>query len=390
MRLIYVQLSPTFGMHLYTADLATRARAGAFTPGERPGVHVVTTQGHPAACYDPETAIHTPLRTSGTGFSPEGLRMADLRRTLECIADLATGSDGPGVVHFTSVHLWNAWLVPALRQRGIPVIHTLHDLQAHSGVRFGSLIPRWNGLVMRGGAHILVHGERYRRQLLEAGVPPDRVTFSPLLHGFWAYGAGPSPAELDEHGRLWKNGNVASLLFFGRVEAYKGVDTLLAAWPRPADDGPEARLVIAGAWAADLQPPATAPNVELRNRRIADDEALALFRTSDALILPYRDATQSALIAAAYTFAMPVIVTDAGALSEYVVPNVTGLVVPPADEKALAAAIGRVLSDPGRLREMGAAGRAWYERQRKSEAEILTHLYRNEAKRSALRRKRSS
>ena len=78
--------------------------------------------------------------------------------------------------------------------------------------------------------------------------------------------------------------------------------------------------------------PPLPPGVELRDRRIADDEAEALFRSAAVLVLPYRDATQSALVAAAYAFGVPVIVTDVGALPEYVVrcdrPGETGWVVP--------------------------------------------------------------
>jgi glycosyltransferase involved in cell wall biosynthesis len=52
-------------------------------------------------------------------------------------------------------------------------------------------------------------------------------------------------------------------------------------------------------------------NIELRNRQIQDDEAVDLFHRCSLVVLPYVDATQSALIAAAYFFGKPVIVTRA-------------------------------------------------------------------------------
>jgi len=81
-----------------------------------------------------------------------------------------------------------------------------------------------------------------------------------------------------------------------------------------------------------------------------------LFRSACLLVLPYRDATQSALVAAAYTFGLPVIVTDTGALAEYVVEGETGWIVPPGDARALASALRAALADPGRLSAMGLAG----------------------------------
>jgi glycosyltransferase involved in cell wall biosynthesis len=122
------------------------------------------------------------------------------------------------------------------------------------------------------------------------------------------------------------------------------------------------------------------PGVELRDRRIADDEAEALFRSAAVLVLPYHDATQSALVAAAYAFGVPVIVSDVGALSEYVVPaetgpGATGWIAPAGDAGALAAALREALADPARLRRMGAAGRVWFEARRHEEQTALADMY---------------
>ncbi len=140
------------------------------------------------------------------------------------------------------------------------------------------------------------------------------------------------------------------------------------------ESGP--RVVIAGPgrlaplWAGPLP-----PRLELRNRLIQDEEALGLFRRCGLLVLPYLDATQSALIAAAYYFYKPVIVTRAGALPEYVVDGETGLVVEAGHAAGLARGLDAMLGDPERLARMGAAGRRWYDRQREAETQTLFDMY---------------
>ncbi|GEM_PF-499441 len=401
MNITYVLLSPTFGMHQYTADLANRAAAGAFEPAnvstsQRSNVRLITTTTLPRDRYSPAVQVVTPVTTHGTGFSREGLDLAACRRVLAALtAEAPADQPDPtphehrtsaarrspsAICHFTGVHLWNLPLVYALRRRGVPVIHTLHDLDPHHGVRFAGLIRLWNRLIIASGCHILVHGRRYRERLIAAGVPPARITCAPLLHGFLS-AAYPWPPALQEAGDTGQGpgGNGGwdawpfTVLFFGRVEAYKGVDLLLEAWKMLPENGPEKhsmmmeaaqapgarrelRLLIAGPIAAGVSLPPLPPGVELRARLILDEEADALFRTADLLVLPYRDASQSALIAAAYAYGLPVIVTRAGALPEYVAEGETGWVAPPGDPSALAAALATAADAAARCAAQSNAG----------------------------------
>ena len=129
-------------MHQYTADLANRAAAGRFQTSPR--VTVVTTTTLPRDRYNPAVEIQAPVTTHCTGFSRAGLDIASYRRVLAGVLEAVssqspiTGSQPSGgpraaPVHFTGVHLWNVPLVYALRRRGIPVIHTLHDPHPHAG-----------------------------------------------------------------------------------------------------------------------------------------------------------------------------------------------------------------------------------------------------------------
>ena len=361
MRICYVLLSPTFGMHQYTSDLANRmAQSGH-------DVSLVTTSHCPRDRYLPEVRVYNPVDTQDTGFSADALRFSGARAALAEIGALL-----PDVVHITGPHAWNVTLLWMLRQTETPVVHSLHDLEPHSGSPYGRLLHIWNQGVIRQADEILVHGQRYRERLLESGLAPERVTYTPLLH--LSLGAAwlerLESLAADVHHEPWG-------LFFGRMERYKGIDHLLAA--AAALDGQpqeDRRLVLAGPgdvgvlWGEPLP-----QGVEVLGGLVGDDEALDLFRHCGLVVLPYRDATQSALVGHAYYFRKPVIVTRTGALPEYVVEGETGWVVPPGDPQALTEALREALGDMDRLARMGEAGRAWYDRERNSEEMTLQQMY---------------
>lgn len=366
MHLTYVLLSPTYGMHQYAADLANRMAAAGHD------VHLVTTARAPLATYVPGVTVHTPVETRNSGFSPDALRPAGYRAVLTTLRTLK-----PDLVHLTGPHLWNASLLTALRRMNVPTLHTLHDLAPHSGTAYGRLLHLWNRSIARRADHLLVHGACQREALLAQGLESQRVTQVPLLHLFCGPGlldgAADPPALADQP--PWA-------LFFGRLEGYKGIPDLLAAARDLPTDAEHPAVVLAGAgrlvdhWAGAIP-----RGVELRDHFVADDEAIDLFRRCALLVLPYRDASQSALMAAAYYFRKPVIVTRVGALPEYVVEGVTGWVVEPRQPAQLSRVLADALSDPARLAAMGAAGRAWYERARDAEWRTLQQLYTSLAER---------
>jgi glycosyltransferase involved in cell wall biosynthesis len=355
-------------MQQYTADLANRLASN-----DHYDVQLVTTTTLVRDRYAPGLSIHTPVTTHGTGFAAEGLDAVAPRRVLSTILSLARDGSLPAVVHFTGVHLWNPGLVRALRWYGVPVVHTLHDLDPHVGVRFGKLIHLWNRAVLRWSSHILVHGEVYRQRLLVKGLPADRISATPLLHLFLSHGTldqaqGSSALEIVHE--PWA-------LFFGRLERYKGVACLLEAGEALAHQHRTLPfLTLAGPgslpkeWVGRIP-----PQIEVSNRLVGDQEALDLFRRCGLLVLPYVDATQSALVSAAYFFQKPVIVTRVGALHEYVDPGHTGWIIPPGDAQALAECLCHALADPQRLAVMGRAGRMWYDQQRQREQDILHTMY---------------
>jgi glycosyltransferase involved in cell wall biosynthesis len=308
-----------------------------------------------------------PVDTEDSGLSLEALRLSGLRVAREAILDL-----DPDLVHMSGPHVWNVPLLRTLKARGVPVVHTLHDLDPHSGSGYGAFLHLWNRRVMQTADHILVHAQTYYERIVGMGVPPEQVTSTPLMHlfigGSWlgAWSDLTVPVEYQP----WA-------LFFGRLKEYKGIDYLMAACAM-MDGGCESpgRVVIAGSgdlsklWGGSLP-----DRLEVHNYLINDEDAMDLFSRCGLLVLPYVDATQSALIAAAYYFHKPVVVTRTGALPEYVEEDVTGRIVEPDHPASLSRCLEEMLADPERLAQMGAAGRAWYEAHRAEEEFALFDVY---------------
>ncbi|HEY3216984.1 MAG TPA: glycosyltransferase [Candidatus Eisenbacteria bacterium] len=252
---------------------------------------------------------------------------------------------GPGLV---ILKWWLPFFGPALaasvgplRGRGTRVVVVCDNLVPHEPRPGDALFTRW---MLRSSDGYLVMSESVERDLdrLKPGAPRRRVRH-------------PLYAQFDR-GRHTREGARETLdlqgevvLFFGYVRPYKGLDTLLEAWPRVRARRP-ATLVVAGEFYEDPAPyraraKAGGASVRLLERYLDDGEVEAVFRAADVVVLPYRSATQSGVTHVAYALGVPVITTDVGGLSETVRPEVTGLVVPPEDPVALAEAIVRYFED---------------------------------------------
>lgn len=116
------------------------------------------------------------------------------------------------------------------------------------------------------------------------------------------------------------------ILFFGRIDKYKGIENLLKAYAKYAG---KYKLVIAGNGKLSLSEEdliKKEPRVTLINRYIEDCEMLWLFENSKALILPYLEATQSGIIPIAYKYSKPVVVSSVDGLTQFVVDKKTGFI----------------------------------------------------------------
>lgn len=131
------------------------------------------------------------------------------------------------------------------------------------------------------------------------------------------------------------------VLFFGFIRKYKGLDILLDAMKiikeRAIQQGrAPVYLLVAGEFYEEEAPyldqvreNGIADEVILHTHFIPDSEVKYYLCASDAVVQPYRNATQSGVTPLAYHFEIPMIVTDVGSLTAMVVDGRTGLVAQP-------------------------------------------------------------
>lgn len=154
------------------------------------------------------------------------------------------------------------------------------------------------------------------------------------------------------------------LLFFGKVRHYKGVDVLLRALVHVKG----VRLIIAGEIYPGLDDIVSlihrlelADRVHVKFGYVPADEIPSLFATVDALVLPYRSATASQMVALASRHGTPTIATRVGNFPDEIRTGVNGLLCSPDDVFSLAGAINDLYS-PGTLDQLRSGGKPTHPR----------------------------
>lgn len=146
--------------------------------------------------------------------------------------------------------------------------------------------------------------------------------------------------------KLGLDANLKYILFFGFIRDYKGLDLLLEAMPKCIEADNSIRLLVAGEFYSDSKPffelikkHKLENYVLMHNDFIPDEKVADYFCTSDIVVQPYKDATQSGVTQIAYHFNKPMIVTNVGGLAEIVPDGKVGYVVKPVVSEIAAAIV---------------------------------------------------
>jgi glycosyltransferase involved in cell wall biosynthesis len=200
-------------------------------------------------------------------------------------------------------------------------------------------------LARRAARIIAITNSLARFQIERVGLPAAKVE---VIH----YGLDDLPKAWGTNARDPVPPDARVLLCVCRLEPQKGVDVAINAMPNI----PGAHLVVLGEGpqrraleqlANELDVPVHLPG------RVPD--VAAWLRRASVLVHPVRWEGFGLALLEAMLAALPVIATKVSSIPEIVADGETGLLVPPDDPRALAAAVNRVLGDPSGYGESGLA-----------------------------------
>lgn len=284
-----------------------------------------------------------PTYSSAAGFAAGFLRLPLLARRLRRQA-LEFRAD---VVVSVMTHLWTPLVAPGLKRAGLRFVPMVHDAEPHPGDpglfwewRLTRELDAAESAIAFSDAVAAGIGRR------RPGLVVHRMELGALLPG----GAAPAARAAD---------GTVRFLCPGRLRAYKGLDLLRDAWRLLQPRHPEARLLVAGEGDAEALAPglASLPGVEVQARWLAEAEMARMIGAADAVVLSYREASQSGVAPLAHGLGVPVVATPVGGLAEQVRDGVDGLLARAVTAEALAEAMAAAC-DPVRRAALAAGARA--------------------------------
>lgn len=235
---------------------------------------------------------------------------------------------------------------------GKTIAFTAHNINAGKRDSNDSLVNRLTLKIQYQLAdHIFVHTEAMKRELVsDFSVHEGAVT---VVHiGFNNSVPDTALTSTDAKRRLGIAGDERTILFYGHIGPYKGLDLLVAAFQRVAAGNPAYRLIIAGKpkvgceeYFGEIQQSilrdVTRDQVIQKIEFTPDEDTELYFKAADVLVLPYTRVFQSGVLVLGYSFGLPVIAADVGSLREDIVEGKTGFLCRPGDVADLAATIER-------------------------------------------------
>jgi phosphatidyl-myo-inositol alpha-mannosyltransferase len=325
------------GVQVHVRQLALRLRARGhdvrvLTAGTvKPGEPWVRTVGRP---------VRVPYRGTVAPIAPLAYR-----RTSAALARLA-----PDVVHVHEPLVPSVSMYATLASRA-PVVATVHAyLDRSRAMELAAPVLRRVWARVAEGVAVSETAARFlRRALPEADVEivPNGVDVEAFS------GGGGAAADLDDGRRIvWVN----------RLDPQKGFPVAVAAFAKVVAEVPDARLVVVGEGGdhealglltetarARVQLLGTLPNDRIPGIHAACEVFVSAATGQESFGIALVEAMAAGL---------PVVATDIPGYREVVTHGVHGLLVPPRDPEAFAAALVRVLIEPGLAERLGEAGRA--------------------------------
>lgn len=230
---------------------------------------------------------------------------------------------------FINVHPLNLYLSKKFKKK-VSVYNIIHDVIPHKGDKNCHMIEMYNKAICKRTNYIILHNLK------------DIVLFSQI---------NEFPNEHIKTTELWREyepfepyKESCQILFFGRVNPYKGVHYI----KQMAERLPKFEFLIVGRWDQTMieekESFAKVPNIKVIDEIIPFEKMSEFFYNSALVIIPYTTATQSGVIIDAYKYSRPVVAFNVGAIREQVEDQKTGYLIEEGNIDALIDAMRNYLN----------------------------------------------
>lgn len=234
-------------------------------------------------------------------------------------------------IYFESLHVWNVVIMLALGRK-VQKYQVIHEVIPHEGDSQVRGVDFMNKVICKTANTIVLRNQKYVQDMIDQyKVDPSRVKYLELWRRYPKY---TKPVH---------SGHV---LFFGRINPYKGADNLLEI----VRLCPEISFDVVGRVDPQMEQIvkelSKEKNVHLNNGYVSDDEMREAFVGCDWAIVPYNSASQSGIIIDAYKYSRPVIAFNVGAIVEQVDDGKSGYLVEGGDDTAFADVLRKAVTMP--------------------------------------------
>jgi glycosyltransferase involved in cell wall biosynthesis len=338
MKILLLQLIGKGGTQLYLSQLANAISNTDNEVSLLLGSHIYDEKQYA------DTNAQINLVSTNSSFKSMALKLCNPFTYYKILKIIAI--ERPDVVHLTFEDLISSILFCFLKIKGTKLLLTEHNPKPHTGDNiYSKLNQQLAKLIVRKVANkIIVHGDNIKTNLIENGVKRESISVIP--HGDYSYYTKWSQNLMEED---------CTILFFGLIKEYKGLEYLLRAIPLITPSIPNLKVIVAGDgdFSKYRKYINNEARFEIHNRYILDEEVAEFFERASIVVLPYTEASQSGIIPIAYAFKKPVVVTDVGSISEIVEDGVTGYIIPPKNTEYLAKSIIKILQNKNIKYDMG-------------------------------------
>lgn len=231
-----------------------------------------------------------------------------------------------------------------LKKRGIKVVSTVHDLRPHEAEKEWYKMIRhrvgdkWLADSLKKGDCFITNSKQQER-ILKDEYPEKSIFYHsfPSLVTDIVKNGNDVPIEIKEL-------NHPYILFFGLIEAYKGVSLLYDVFLSTPELNQNYCLLIAGRGTNFHIENRPEQNVLFINRYIADTEIAYLYRHARVVVYPYISATQSGVLSLASYFGTPILASDVPFFKESIRDGYNGKLFRCGDKKYLKLALLQLLN----------------------------------------------